>query len=227
MKHIKMNSWTCIVVIPFIMSHVWGSMTNNNGFWIGWMALLLQLQPIITAHKQWLCMTCSIPYWTTSVFSSVTNDEQRIPSSASVGSWLTLNFWIILQLNYDWINLSLSLMLQPTVSRPVYLGAKHPSGAYDQIFITCVTVTVLFLWGALSDKRSGLSFVYAAGPCQRSLSRVRVPWDSRPYFTVSHLRLPFSSPPMTRRVTVEVFGPASTRVVTTWINLLCTPTFIV
>jgi hypothetical protein len=53
--------------------------------------------------------------------------------------------------------LSLSLMLRPTVSRPVYLGVKHPFGAYDQIFITCVTVTVLFLWGALSDERSGLS----------------------------------------------------------------------
>jgi hypothetical protein len=33
----------------------------------------------------------------------------------------------------------------------------------------------------------------------------------RPYFTVSDLRLPFSSPPTTRRVTVEVFDPASTR----------------
>jgi hypothetical protein len=33
----------------------------------------------------------------------------------------------------------------------------------------------------------------------------------RPYFTVSDLRLPFSSPPTTRMVTVEVFDPASTR----------------
>jgi hypothetical protein len=82
-------------------------------------------------------------------------------------------------------------MLRPTVSRPACLGTKHPFGDYDQIFITCVKVTVLFFWGALSDERSGMSFVCAAGPCQRSLSRVRVPWDLRPYFTVSDLRLPF------------------------------------
>jgi hypothetical protein len=34
------------------------------------------------------------------------------------------------------LSLSLSLMLRPTISQPVYLGMKHPSGAYDQIFIT-------------------------------------------------------------------------------------------
>jgi hypothetical protein len=45
----------------------------------------------------------------------------------------------------------------------------------------------IILWGALSDERTGLSFVYAAGLCQRSLFRVRVPWDSRPYFTISDL----------------------------------------
>jgi hypothetical protein len=41
---------------------------------------------------------------------------------------------------------------------------------------------------------------------------VLVPWDLRPYFTVSDLRLPFPSPPTTRRFTVELFDPASTRV---------------
>jgi hypothetical protein len=73
-------------------------------------------------------------------------------------------------------------------------------------FYYCLTVAGLLILGALSDERTGLSFTIAAGPCQRSLSRVR------PYFTVSDLRLPFSSPPTTRRVTVEVFDPASTRV---------------
>jgi hypothetical protein len=54
---------------------------------------------------------------------------------------------------------------------------RAPSGTHDQIFsYYYLTVTVLFLWGVFSDERTGLSFVYAAGSSQRSLSRVRVPW---------------------------------------------------
>jgi hypothetical protein len=65
--------------------------------------------------------------------------------------------------------------------------------------------------GAFSDERTGLSFTIAAGPRQRSHSRIRVPWDSRPYFTVSDSGLPFLSPPTTRRATVELVDPASPR----------------
>jgi hypothetical protein len=89
---------------------------------------------------------------------------------------------------------------------------KAPSGAYDQIFIIVWQLRVSLIWGALSDERTGLSFTIAAGPRQRSHFRVRVPLDSWPYFTVSDSGLPFSSPPRTRRVTVEVLDPASTRV---------------
>jgi hypothetical protein len=92
---------------------------------------------------------------------------------------------------------------------PVYLGIKHPSGAYDQIFVFDNYGPVFV--GVLSDERMGLTFVYGAGTRQHSLSWVRVPLDSESYFTVSDLRLPFSSPPTTRRVTVEVFDPASTQ----------------
>ena len=46
---------------------------------------------------------------------------------------------------------------------------QAPSGAHDQIFIT-LKVKVLFLLGAISNERTGLSFVHAAGPCQRSFS---------------------------------------------------------
>jgi hypothetical protein len=40
------------------------------------------------------------------------------------------------RISHNWTELSLSLMLRQTVSRPVYLGIKHPSGACDQIFIS-------------------------------------------------------------------------------------------
>jgi hypothetical protein len=57
-------------------------------------------------------------------------------------------------------------------------------------FLLQQTVAGLLMWGALSDKRTGLPFTIAAGPRQRSHSWLWVPRDSWPYFTVSDSRLP-------------------------------------
>jgi hypothetical protein len=43
------------------------------------------------------------------------------------------------------------------------------------------TVAGLFMYGALSDERTVLSFTIAVGPCQRNHSLVRVPRDPSPY----------------------------------------------
>jgi hypothetical protein len=56
-------------------------------------------------------------------------------------------------------------------------------------FYYCRTVAGLLMWGALSDERMGLPSTIAAGPRQRSHSRVRVPRGSIPYVTVSDSRL--------------------------------------
>jgi hypothetical protein len=49
----------------------------------------------------------------------------------------------------------------------------------------CQTVAGLLMWGVVSDERTDLSFTIAAGPLQLSHSWARVPWDSRPYFTIA------------------------------------------
>jgi hypothetical protein len=100
----------------------------------------------------------------------VPNDDSRMDSRIWVWVWV---------------------MLRPTLSRPVCLGIKHPSGTYDQIFITVRQLRVYWC-GALSlNERTGLSFTIAAGPRQSSHSRVRVPWDSRPYFYYKQWSSPF------------------------------------
>jgi hypothetical protein len=60
---------------------------------IGFIWTFLQLQSIITAHNQWLSKNRSIPYWTTSVFSSAVTDlvmiyESVTSSTATACEWL-------------------------------------------------------------------------------------------------------------------------------------------
>jgi hypothetical protein len=69
-------------------------------------------------------------------------------------------------------------------------SCQVPSGAQDHI-----SVAGLLMWGALSDEGTSLSFAIAAGSRQSSHSRIRVPRDLRPYFTVSDSRLPYPGRP--------------------------------
>jgi hypothetical protein len=75
-------------------------------------------------------------------------------------------------------------------SQSVSLGVEPPSGAHDQIFFTVWHLRSGFCGAPSLTRGRVFFFVYAAGPCQHSLSLVRVPWNSRPYFTVSDYSLP-------------------------------------
>jgi hypothetical protein len=52
------------------------------------------------------------------------------------------------------------VVLRLTVSRPVCLGVRHPSGSREQYFLVFLnhlqTFTCLLMWRALSDERSGV-----------------------------------------------------------------------
>jgi hypothetical protein len=130
-------------------------------------------------------------------------------------------------------NIRVKVILRPTVSRPVCLGVKPHLGPKTRFLLlsdSCGLVDV--------GERTGLLSITVAGPRQNSLSRVGIPRDSWPYSTVSDSRIlktwrakspylhppgtgwhgytprhwvPFTSPPTTRRATVEIFEPAFPR----------------
>jgi hypothetical protein len=88
---------------------------------------------------------------------------------------------------------------------------KHPSGDYDKIFITVTQLRVCWCGALFLTRGRVCRFQLLLALASAVILESWVPWNLLPYLTVSNWRLPFSSPPTTRRATVEVFDPASTR----------------
>jgi hypothetical protein len=168
------------------------------------------------SSNQWLSQTSSIPYLATSVFflRDWLGSDLRIGHLFCSRCPLVSTPQLNAELSYKYRMNELSVKWSQSQShiatdgKSVSLVVELHLGLMTRYLLHFDSYGLVFV-GALSDERTGLSFVYSAGPRQRSLSRVRVPWIWRPYFTLSDLRLPLTSPPTTLRDTVEIFDPAS------------------
>jgi hypothetical protein len=79
------------------------------------------------------------------------------------GDWLQMeeHFWDCKLYRYQRatvmdVDVDVEVNLQPTVSRPVCLGVRCPSGTRDQFFFLLQTVAGLLFCSALSDERTSL-----------------------------------------------------------------------
>jgi hypothetical protein len=90
------------------------------------------------------------------------------------------------------------------------LGIKHPSGAYDQIFIAVRQLRSCWC-EALSLTRGGVCRLQLLLALASAVIFGSEFLETCVHISLAYSRLPFSSPPTTRRATVEVFYTASTR----------------
>jgi hypothetical protein len=94
----------------------------------------------------------------------------------------------------NWTVVKVKVTLRLTVNQSVNLGIEPhlgPTTRYLFLSESYVLVSV----GRPLWREDGSVFCICRWPCQLSLSRVLVPWDLQPYFTVSDLRLSISCLP--------------------------------
>jgi hypothetical protein len=85
------------------------------------------------------------------------------------GLFLLISSWFYISVVQ--VQVQVQVTLRRTVSQSVSLGVEPHLGPMTR-YLLLFGIYGLVLWGALSDERTCLPFVYAAGPCQCSLSRV-------------------------------------------------------
>jgi hypothetical protein len=114
--------------------------------------------------------------------------------------------------------LCLSLMLRPKASQPVCPGIKHPSGAPTRYLLLFDNYSSVFVRRLLWQEDGSVFCIC----CWHSPAQSFLGLSPFGLMTI-YYRLRFetsrSSPPTTRRVTVEVFDPASTQVYLTYVIL--------
>jgi hypothetical protein len=164
---------------------------NNNGFWIWWLGyrhFCTTTADYKSSHAELLVNDVRLAYLSEDSLSVV-----RISDCSPV--------------RLTPAGLSLSLMLRPTVSRPVCLGIKHPSGAYDQTLITVRQLQVCCC-GAFSLLRGRVCRLQMLLALASAVILGSESYGTRDHILLSQNRdFPLSSPPTTRRATVEVFDP--------------------
>jgi hypothetical protein len=158
-------------------------------------------------------------YW--AFIQLVTTVHSHLPTGHSTGTIPTSN-WTELRCTPSYSFLLLSLFWSESeresenhiatdgqsISKS---SCRAPSGLLTR-YLLLFDSYGLVIMGRPPWREDESAFLYDAGPRQHSISWVRVPCDWWAYFTVSYLRLLFSSPPTTHRVMVEVFDLAPTRV---------------
>jgi hypothetical protein len=155
----------------------------------------LQLHSVMTAHNQWLSTTRSVPCETTSVFSStVTNHERRTKNRLRLNSGLS----------YEWLIELSEFVTTDCQSASLSWNKTHIWGLQAEFLLSdsCDFADVgRSLW------REDESVVYNCrwrSPAQ-SFSGTS-PVGLAVIFYCLRFETSFSSPPTTRRVTVEVFS---------------------